>query len=111
MELSCYRTVPLSQREVAIPRELSNRGRVKIGDGFRSILGSVSLNHILVDLTDTVIDSGDVVEVIGGEHRQRHSRCGWLGNLQPPQPPEPLHTQGIPEERGAGGPPRIIELR
>jgi alanine racemase len=49
----------------ALPRELSNRGRVRIGDEFRSILGSVSLNHILVDLTDTVIERGDVVEVIG----------------------------------------------
>jgi alanine racemase len=51
----------------ALPRELSNRGRVKIGDGFRSILGSVSLNHILVDLTDTAIAPGDIVEVIGRE--------------------------------------------
>jgi len=51
----------------ALPRELSNTGRVKIGDGFRSILGSVSLNHILVDLTDTGIEPGDVVEVIGRE--------------------------------------------
>ncbi len=51
----------------ALPRELSNRGRVKIGAGFRSILGSVSLNHILIDLTDTLIEPGDIVEVIGRE--------------------------------------------
>lgn len=51
----------------ALPRELSNRGRVKIGEGFRSILGSVSLNHILIDLTDTLIEPGDIVEVIGRE--------------------------------------------
>jgi alanine racemase len=51
----------------ALPRELSNRGRIKIGSAFRSILGSVSLNHILVDLTDTGSEPGDVVEVIGGE--------------------------------------------
>jgi alanine racemase len=51
----------------ALPRELSNRGRIKIGNAFRSILGSVSLNHILIDLTDTGSEPGDVVEVIGGE--------------------------------------------
>ena len=66
----------------AIPRELSNRGRVKIGDGFRSILGSVSLNHILVDLTDTVIDPGDVVEVIGREGENTVNAigdaAGWM---------------------------------
>jgi alanine racemase len=66
----------------AIPRELSNRGRVKIGDSFRSILGSVSLNHILVDLTDTGIEPGDVVEVIGrkGENSVNAiaDAAGWM---------------------------------
>ena len=66
----------------AIPRELSNRGRVKIGDAFRSILGSVSLNHILVDLTDTGIEPGDVVEVIGGEGENTVNAiadaAGWM---------------------------------
>ena len=42
----------------ALPRELSNRGRVKIGAGFRSILGSVSLDHMLVYLTDTEMEPG-----------------------------------------------------
>ena len=51
----------------ALLRELSNSGRVKIGNGFRSILGSVSLNHILFNLTGTGIEPGDVVEVIGRE--------------------------------------------
>ena len=66
----------------ALPRELSNRGRVKIGDGFRSILGSVSLNHILVDLTDTGIEPGDVVEVIGREGENTVNAiadtAGWM---------------------------------
>jgi alanine racemase len=66
----------------ALPRELSNRGRVKIGDEFRSILGSVSLNHILVDLTDTGIERGDIVEVIGREGENTVNAiadaAGWM---------------------------------
>jgi alanine racemase len=66
----------------ALPRELSNRGRVGIGDGFRSILGSVSLNHILVDLTDTEIEPGNVVEVIGREGENTVNAvadvAGWM---------------------------------
>ncbi len=66
----------------ALPRELSNRGRVKIGNGFRSILGSVSLNHILVDLTDTGIEPGDIVEVIGREGENTVNAiadaAGWM---------------------------------
>ncbi len=66
----------------ALPRELSNRGRVKIGEGFRSILGSVSLNHILVDLTDTEIEPGGIVEVIGREGENTVNAiadaAGWM---------------------------------
>ena len=66
----------------ALPRELSNRGRVKIGNGFRSILGSVSLNHILVDLTDIGIEPGDIVEVIGREEENTVNAiadaAGWM---------------------------------
>ena len=66
----------------ALPRELSNKGRVKIGEGFRSILGSVSLNHILVDLTDTGIEPGGIVEVIGREGENTVNAiadaAGWM---------------------------------
>jgi alanine racemase len=66
----------------ALPRELSNRGRVRIGDGFRSILGSVSLNHILVDLTNTEIEVGSVIEVIGRDGENTVNAvadiAGWM---------------------------------
>jgi len=66
----------------ALPRELSNKGRVRIGDKFRSILGSVSLNHIIVDLTDVEIEPGDVVEVIGREGENTVNSvadvAGWM---------------------------------
>jgi alanine racemase len=79
----------------ALPRELSNKGRVRIGDGFRSILGSVSLNHIIIDLTDTEIEPGEVVEVIGGEGENTVNAvadvAGWmtyslLNHLNPSTP-------------------------
>ncbi len=66
----------------ALPRELSNRGRVKIGNGFSSILGSFSLNHIVVDLTDPGIEPGDIVEVIGREGENTVNAivdaAGWM---------------------------------
>ena len=66
----------------ALPRELSNRGRVRIGDAFRSILGSISLNHVLVDLTDARIEPRNVVEVIGGEGENTVNSiadaAGWM---------------------------------
>jgi alanine racemase len=79
----------------ALPRELSNKGRVRIGDGFRSILGSVSLNHIIVDLTDVEIEPGEVVEVIGREGENTVNAmadvAGWmtyslLNHLNPSTP-------------------------
>jgi len=78
-----------------LPRELSNRGRVGIGGGFRSILGSVSLNHVIVDLTDTEVEPGGIVEVIGrsGENTVNciASVAGWmtyslLNHLNPATP-------------------------
>lgn len=50
-----------------LPRELSNQGKVFYAGAHRAIIGSVSLNHILVDLTDTDARVGDVVDVIGRE--------------------------------------------
>jgi alanine racemase len=48
-----------------IPREMENKGRIRVGDEYRRSLGSVSLNHYLLDLTSTGSSIGDVVEVIG----------------------------------------------
>jgi len=48
-----------------IPREMANKGRIRVGNEYRQSLGSVSLNHYLLDLTSTDSSAGDVVEVIG----------------------------------------------
>jgi len=40
---------------------------VKVGGEIRPVLGTVSVNHFLVDLTDTGCEPGDVVEAISRE--------------------------------------------
>ena len=46
------------------PRGLTKKGKIRIGDDIKDVLGTVSVNHFLVDLTDTDIDVGDTVEAI-----------------------------------------------
>jgi alanine racemase len=47
----------------AVPRELSNKGKVLVDGVIRPGIGSVSLNHYLFDATDLNVREGDVVEV------------------------------------------------
>jgi alanine racemase len=49
------------------PRGLTKKGKVKVGSEIRDVLGTVSVNHFLVDLTDTDYDVGDIVEPISRE--------------------------------------------
>ncbi len=49
------------------PRGLTNKGVVKVGGKIKPVLGTVSVNHFLVDLDGTNIDVGGVVEAIGTE--------------------------------------------
>jgi alanine racemase len=65
-----------------IPREMANKGTIKVGETYRRSLGSVSLNHYLFDLTDTDAKIGDVVEVIGIEGENSLAvtakTAGWM---------------------------------
>ena len=63
-----------------VPREMGNKGSVFFERKFRGILGSVSLNHIIVDLTGTDAEVGDVVEVIGLEGENTLSRTAELAD-------------------------------
>lgn len=47
----------------AVPRELSNSGKILVDGVLRPGIGSVSLNHYLFDATDLNVREGDVVEV------------------------------------------------
>jgi alanine racemase len=49
------------------PRGLTQKGKVRVGDKIRGVLGTVSVNHFLVDLTGTDVEPGDVVEAISRE--------------------------------------------
>ncbi len=49
------------------PRGLTNKGKVRVGDEVRDVLGTVSVNHFLLNLTDTGFEIGDVVEPISRE--------------------------------------------
>jgi alanine racemase len=46
------------------PRGLTKKGKIRVGDEIRDVLGTVSVNHCLVDLTDLETDVGDVIEAI-----------------------------------------------
>jgi alanine racemase len=66
----------------AIPREMANRARFRVGGEFRQGIGSVSLNHCLLDLTSSEASVGDVVEVIGREGENSLAKIaedsGWM---------------------------------
>jgi alanine racemase len=65
-----------------IPREMANVGRIFVDGMYKSSLGSVSLNHYLVDLDDVEAKKGTVVEIIGREGENTLSKtaetAGWM---------------------------------
>ncbi len=87
-------TLPIGFSD-GLPRELANRARVLVGGRYQSSLGSVSLNHLVVDVTDVEARPGDVVEVIGRRGENTLGRvaetAGWmvyslLNHLSPATP-------------------------
>lgn len=65
-----------------IPREMANVGRILVDGIYKSSLGSVSLNHILVDLEDVEAEKGTEVTIIGREGENTISKtaetAGWM---------------------------------
>lgn len=57
------------------PRGLTQKGKVKVGDHIKPVLGTVSVNHTLIDLDDTKVEVGSVVEAISqqGENDAAHT--------------------------------------
>ena len=49
------------------PRGLTKKGKVNLNGEIRDVLGTVSVNHFLVDLTDTDLEPGDSIEVLSRE--------------------------------------------
>jgi alanine racemase len=87
-----------------IPREMANKARILVDGRYKSSLGSVSLNHLLVDLTGTEAGPGDVVEVIGRRGENTLGRmaevAGWmvysLVNHLAPGTPRVYYRGGVP---------------
>jgi alanine racemase len=78
-----------------IPRELANTARIRVEGDYRNSLGSVSLNHLVVDLRGTNAQINDVVEVISTSGENTLSKtaetAGWmvyslLNHLNPTTP-------------------------
>jgi alanine racemase len=65
-----------------IPREMANKGRILVDGVYKSSLGSVSLNHYLVDLDNVEAEKGTVVEIIGETGENTISKtaetAGWM---------------------------------
>ena len=65
-----------------IPREMANKARILVDGQYRSSIGSISLNHILLDLRGVKAKQGDVVELIGRTGENTLSRfaktAGWM---------------------------------
>lgn len=87
-----------------IPREMANKARIRVDGRYQPSLGSVSLNHLLVDLTGTDARAGDVVEVIGRHGENTLGRiaeaAGWmvysLVNHFAPSTPRVYYRAGAP---------------
>jgi len=63
------------------PRGLTKKGRVKVGGMIKPVLGTVSVNHFLIDLTDTGCEPGDVVEAISREGENDASSLAGLAGI------------------------------
>jgi alanine racemase len=62
------------------PRGLTQRGFVRVNGEVKPVLGTVSVNHVLVDLTDTDAGVSDAVEAIGREGENgAHNLCRLAG--------------------------------
>jgi len=85
-------------------RQLSKKGIVNVGDKICPIIGGVSINHFIIDLSDTDAETGDVVEAISlTGANDVHSLCEIAG-VEPyqlavwmsPLTPRVYYRDGVP---------------
>jgi len=65
------------------PRELTNKGLVKVSGAIKPVLGSVSVNHHIIDLDGTSAEVGDVVELVSREGENTLERLSALAGMEP----------------------------
>ena len=85
-------------------RQLSKKGIVNVGGKIRPIIGGVSINHFIIDLSGTDAETGDIVEAISltGEN-DVHGLCELAG-VEPyqlavwmsPITPRVYYRDGVP---------------
>jgi alanine racemase len=63
------------------PRGMTKKGLVKVDGKVKPVLGTVSVNHFLVDLDGTDIDVGGVVEVIGRDGENNAHKVAELAGI------------------------------
>jgi alanine racemase len=88
----------------ALPRELANKARFGVGGRIMPGVGTIALNHALLDLTGTDAAAGDEVEVFAREGanslRAMASAAGWmvysLMNHLSPDLPRVCYRGGVP---------------
>jgi alanine racemase len=89
------------------PRGLTNKGSVKVGGEIKPVLGTVSVNHFLVDLDGTNIDVGGVVEAIGREGDNSAHRVSEMAGIMTYTLMVGLHPL-IPRVYMSGGKPVAV---
>lgn len=67
---SLIATIPIGYHD-GLSRSLSNRGRVLINGEFAPIVGRVSMDWTIIDVTDIPAKTGDVVTIIGTDHSNK----------------------------------------
>ena len=88
----------------ALPRELANKARFGVGGRIMPGVGTIALNHALLDLTGTDAVAGDEVEVFARDGanslRAMASAAGWmvysLMNHLSPDLPRVCYRGGVP---------------
>jgi alanine racemase len=63
------------------PRGMTKQGLVKVGGMVKPVLGTVSVNHFLVDLDGTGVEVGGVVEAIGREGENNAHNVAELAGI------------------------------
>jgi alanine racemase len=63
------------------PRGMTKKGLVKVDGKIKAVLGTVSVNHFLVDLGGTDVDVGGVVEAIGRDGENNAHNVAELAGI------------------------------
>lgn len=65
------------------PRELMMKGLIRVGGAIKPVLGTVSVNHHVVDLEGTNVEVGDVLELVSREGENTMERLCAIAGIEP----------------------------